>query len=57
MTALMIMIHIVISALTFIDIDAAHKYHDFAGAQGAALIILKSCLFAYWLWCYLDTKR
>ena len=57
MTALTVMIHIVISALTFIDLDSAHKYHDFAGVQGIGLIVLKGCLFSYWLWCYIDTKQ
>jgi len=31
MFALVIMVHIVIAALTFIDVDESHKYHDYAG--------------------------
>jgi glycerol uptake facilitator-like aquaporin len=29
--ALVIMVHVIMSALTFVDLDASHKYHDFAG--------------------------
>lgn len=29
--ALVVMVHVLVSALTFIDVDSQHKYHDFAG--------------------------
>lgn len=29
--ALVVMVHVLVSALTFIDMDSSHKYHDFAG--------------------------
>ena len=29
--ALIVMVHVLVSALTFIDVDSQHKYHDFAG--------------------------
>ena len=31
MTALVVMVQVIVAALTFVDIDASHKYHDFAG--------------------------
>jgi len=27
----MIAVHLVLAAMTYIDVDASHKYHDFAG--------------------------
>ena len=29
--ALIVMVHVMVSALTFVDVDATHKYHDFSG--------------------------
>jgi len=29
--ALCLMIHVVMGCLTFVDLEASHKYHDFAG--------------------------
>jgi ABC-type uncharacterized transport system permease subunit len=29
--AIVVVVHIMIAALDFVDIDDAHKYHDFAG--------------------------
>jgi len=31
MTALVLVVQVLLAALTFVDIDASHKYHDFAG--------------------------
>ena len=31
MTILVLMVHIILVALTFVDVDASHKYHDYAG--------------------------
>jgi len=48
--AFIVMIHIMVAALTFLDVDANHKYHDFAGIQGWVLLITKLVLwviFAY----------
>ena len=55
--ALVIMIHVVVAALTFVDIDASHKYHDFAGIQGWVLLALKVSIFAYFYWCHSKTRR
>lgn len=48
--ALIVMVHVLVSALTFIDVDATHKYHDFSGIQGWVLLLVKVGLFAYF--CY-----
>lgn len=57
MTALVLMVHIILVALTFVDIDASHKYHDFAGVQGWCLVGLKTILFAYFFYCIYDSKQ
>jgi len=31
--ALTVMIHVMVAALTFVDVDANHKYHDFSGGS------------------------
>lgn len=45
--AIVVMIHVIVSALTFIDIDATHKYHDFSGVQGWVLFATKVALWTY----------
>jgi hypothetical protein len=57
MIALIVMVHIIISVLTFVDIDASHKYHDFGGLQGWILVVLKLLIYAYFVWCYVTTKK
>lgn len=56
MTALVVMVQVIVAALTFVDIDASHKYHDFAGLQGWILLILKLVIYAYYLWCVYESK-
>ena len=48
--SIVVAVHLVLAAMTYIDIDASHKYHDFAGIQGFALIIMKFCIFGYYLY-------
>lgn len=55
MTALVLMVEIILVALTFVDVDASHKYHDFAGVQGWCLMGLKTILFAYFSYCIWDS--
>ena len=31
MTALVLLVHVILIALVFVDADASHKYHDFSG--------------------------
>jgi hypothetical protein len=45
-TAFTVMVHVMVSALTFVDVDANHKYHDFAGIQGWVMMVCKLALFA-----------
>ena len=48
---LMIMVEMVISIITFLDVDAfSHRYHDFSGVLGIALIVTKSSLWLYFLY-------
>ena len=51
------LIHLVIAALTFVDIDASHKYHDYSGMQGWSLFILKSILWLYFVCCYTESRE
>jgi hypothetical protein len=54
--AIVVVVHIMIAALDFVDIDDAHKYHDFAGLQGYFLIGAKFVVLAYFLYRVRDTK-
>lgn len=49
---LILMVHIVFGAFSFIDQDAYHKYHDFHGWVGYCLICAKFILFAVFFWFY-----
>ena len=40
-----VMIHMMITGLTFIDYGEAYKYHDFGGVQGFILILLRVLLW------------
>jgi len=55
--ALVSMIHVLVSALTFIDDDSQHKYHDFAGVQGWVLLATKMLLWIYFVYTYFKTKK
>jgi len=41
MGSLLVGIQMAIAAFDYLDIDASHKYHDFAGLQGWFLILTK----------------
>jgi cytochrome b561 len=43
--AFVIMIHMMIAGLTFIDYGESYKYHDFGGVQGFILILLRIFLW------------
>jgi hypothetical protein len=45
-----LMIHIMITALTFVDDDEYHKYHDFSGVQGIILVVLRFIIFFAFLY-------
>ena len=53
--AITFIVHVVIAALTFVDIDASHKYHDYAGMQGWVLVVTKTLIYAYFCWCIYET--
>ena len=57
LTALVLMLEFVCTALTFVDVDASHKYHDFAGLQGRGLFTVKMIMYAYFLYCIYDLKK
>lgn len=48
--SIVIAMHLVLGVLTYIDNEAAHKYHDFDGLQGYFLIAFKICLFIYFIY-------
>jgi len=43
-----IVVHLTLAAMTYVDFDDYHKYHDFAGVQGWVLILFKLGIFAYY---------
>lgn len=52
---LTIMVHVMMGALTYIDQDAHHKYHDFHGWVGVAYISLKLLVTAVFVYFYSHT--
>ena len=50
LVALVVIIHIMLAALDYVDIDASHKYHDYAGLQGLFLIGTKISLAIYFIY-------
>ena len=56
-TLFILLIEIMLVVFTFVDIDAFHKYHDFAGVQGWCLVILKTMIYAWFAYCIWDTRE
>jgi Rhodopsin-like GPCR transmembrane domain len=54
--SIVLALHLVLGAMTYIDVDAYHKYHDFAGIQGFALVFIRLCLFGYYIYCFRTNK-
>ena len=55
-SSILIVIHLILAALTYIDVDAYHKYHDFSGVQGFVLLTLRLGLFGYYIYCFYVNK-
>ena len=55
--AVVIVVHLTIAAMTYVDVDAYHKYHDYAGIQGWVLIFFKLGLFVYYYYCYRQSRE
>ena len=53
---LVVMVHICFGALSFIDGDAYHKYHDFQGWAGFGLLISKFVLVGIYFYFYSNIK-
>lgn len=52
--SIVLAVHLVLAAMTYIDVDASHKYHDYAGVQGIVLLVLKIGIFCYYLYSIYD---
>lgn len=52
-----IMIHLLIAALTFVDDAESHKYHDFGGLQGVVLIVIRFIIYAIMVYGVKETSR
>ena len=52
-----IMIHLLIGALTYIDDDEHHKYHDFGGVQGVILMFIRFIIFGVFVYGVKDTGK
>jgi hypothetical protein len=50
-----VMIHLMITALTFVDDDEYHKYHDFSGVQGFIIVALRLIIFLAYLYGFYTT--
>ena len=50
-------VQIAIAALDFLDLDAAHKYHDFAGIQGWFLIATKLLILGVFIYKVVETQK
>ena len=48
--AIVLAIHLILAAMTYVDIDAYHKYHDYAGVQGIVLVVLKLLMSFYFFY-------
>ena len=57
MTCLVLLVQLILVALSFVDVDASHKYHDYSGIQGWCLFVLKLVLFGYFSYCIYCTKN
>jgi len=44
------MVHVMCGALSYIDQDAHHKYHDFHGWVGCALVLIKFIIAGIFAW-------
>jgi hypothetical protein len=52
-----VMIHLLIAGLTYIDDDEHHKYHDFGGVQGIILMFLRLIIFAAFVYGVRETAK
>mmetsp|Transcript_10908 Transcript_10908/g.12366 ORF Transcript_10908/g.12366 Transcript_10908/m.12366 type:complete len:415 (+) Transcript_10908:101-1345(+) len=52
-----IMIHLLIAALTYVDDDEHHKFHDFGGVQGAILMLIRLIIFGVFIYGVRDTGK
>lgn len=50
-----VMIHLLIAALTYVDDAEHHKYHDFGGLQGIVLIVIRFITYAIFMYGISDT--
>jgi hypothetical protein len=50
LAALVIIVHVMLAALDYVDVDASHKYHDYAGLQGFFLIACKLLMIIYFVY-------
>lgn len=49
---LVIMVHILFGALSYVDQDAYHKYHDYSGWVGYCIVTAKFALIAVFFYFY-----
>uniref|UniRef100_A0A7S3NVD6 GPR180/TMEM145 transmembrane domain-containing protein n=1 Tax=Euplotes crassus TaxID=5936 RepID=A0A7S3NVD6_EUPCR len=52
-----VMIHLLIGALTYIDDESHHKYHDFGGVQGVILVLLRVVIYGVFLYGIKETSN
>lgn len=55
--SLTVAVHLILAAMTYIDEDAYHKYHDFSGIQGIILMVLRVALFCFYIYSYFKNYK
>jgi hypothetical protein len=51
------LVYLLIGAFDFLDVDASHKYHDYAGLQGYFMIAAKLLLMVFYIYQMMQTRR
>ena len=57
LSGFMVLVHVLISGLMFIDEDSHYKHHDYAGFQGATIVLIRLIMLAGFVWGVRTTFR
>ena len=50
LVAIVVAAHLIIAGTSYIDNEAAHRFHDYTGFHGIALFVCKLILFCYYIY-------
>ena len=57
LTALVLMLEFICTALTYVDDDSHHKYHDYDGLQGWGLFTIKMIVYLFFAYQVYDVRK